>query len=63
MYRADNVKHKFEGSGLGLYITSGIIDYMEGKISVESAPNKGTIFTVLLPFNPETSQVKKGGLQ
>ena len=49
MYRADNVKHKFEGSGLGLYITKTMTDHLNGKISVESAPDKGTTFTVLLP--------------
>lgn len=55
MYRAQNVKDKFEGSGLGLYIISGIISHMGGKISVESKQGKGTTFTVWLP-------VTKGGI-
>lgn len=49
MYRAKNVKSKFEGSGLGLYIVNGIISHMGGKIAVESKQGKGATFTVTLP--------------
>jgi signal transduction histidine kinase len=39
------------GVGLGLSITHRIIDQHRGKIEVESAPGKGTLFTVWLPVS------------
>ena len=41
------------GIGLGLSITHRIIDQHHGKIEVENAPEKGTIFTVWLPIHYE----------
>lgn len=38
------------GSGLGLSITKNLVDLMHGSISVESEKDKGTVFTVNLPF-------------
>jgi signal transduction histidine kinase len=39
------------GIGLGLSITHRIIDQHHGKIEVESAPGKGTLFTIWLPIS------------
>lgn len=39
-----------EGTGLGLSITRGLIDLMEGDISIESEVNKGSKFCVELEF-------------
>jgi PAS domain S-box-containing protein len=39
-----------EGTGLGLSIAHGIIQSHKGAISVESAPRRGTSFTVSLPM-------------
>ena len=51
---------RMEGSGLGLSIVKGLVDLMEGHISVQSEPNKGTAFQVELKVEtaPEgTSQL------
>jgi two-component system CheB/CheR fusion protein len=41
------------GLGLGLYISSEIVKRHQGKISVKSKPNHGSVFTVTLPLqNP-----------
>ncbi|HWB22243.1 MAG TPA: ATP-binding protein [Gaiellaceae bacterium] len=37
------------GSGLGLYISRGLVEQMGGKISVVSRPDAGSTFTVELP--------------
>lgn len=51
LFRADNVQSlDTEGTGLGLYIVKSIIDNAGGKISFESEENKGSTFTVQLPF-------------
>jgi two-component system phosphate regulon sensor histidine kinase PhoR len=52
-YRADNaVKSQTEGSGLGLYITKGIITAHGGQISAESELNRGTTISFTLPTDP-----------
>lgn len=39
-----------KGTGLGLSITRKIVDLLEGKIEIDSQPNKGTIVKLQLPM-------------
>jgi len=43
-----------EGVGLGLSITSGLVNAMDGKISVESEYGEGSAFTVVVPQKIES---------
>ena len=38
-----------EGSGLGLSVVHGMVESMEGAITVDSAPAQGAVFSVFLP--------------
>ena len=42
-------EHANSGSGLGLYIVKTSIDSLKGTITVKSAPNEGSMFTVEFP--------------
>jgi signal transduction histidine kinase/CheY-like chemotaxis protein/HPt (histidine-containing phosphotransfer) domain-containing protein len=43
------VNRNTEGVGLGMAITRHLVEMMNGDISIESEPGKGTVFTVRLP--------------
>lgn len=45
------VSTKPQGTGLGLFVTYGIIERHKGAIEVQSKVNQGTIFTITLPKN------------
>ena len=52
-YRADNaIKRQTEGSGLGLYISKGIVNAHGGQIWAESELNRGTTISFALPTDP-----------
>ncbi|HEY9800034.1 MAG TPA: HAMP domain-containing sensor histidine kinase, partial [Leptolyngbyaceae cyanobacterium] len=44
-------RNKRSGSGLGLHLSSRIVEAHEGIISLTSEVGKGSIFTVKLPKN------------
>ena len=50
-YRTSQATSDYEGTGLGLSIVKTIVEQHEGRISVDSQPNQGTTFTVVLPAN------------
>lgn len=58
-YRADTSRSKSyrDGYGLGLSIAKSIVDLHNGRITVESTLNKGSIFTVFLPMKHTRSSV------
>ena len=53
-------KRTGEGTGLGLSVSLGIVERHGGEMLVESEIDKGTKFTVRLPFAPSPSLIKVG---
>lgn len=58
----DSRKNRIEGTGLGMAISKRIVDEMQGKISVESQPGKGSVFTVELKFRLEDNEPEAAAL-
>ncbi|MFH1360176.1 MAG: PAS domain S-box protein [Candidatus Omnitrophota bacterium] len=48
---------KEAGTGLGLFISQGIIREHKGDIKVKSQPGKGSTFTITLPVEPKTTTI------
>jgi two-component system, OmpR family, phosphate regulon sensor histidine kinase PhoR len=48
-YRASNIRDRHDGTGLGLSIVKSIVENHGGRIWVDSRPEEGTTFTVILP--------------
>ena len=48
-----------EGTGLGLSVSYGIIKDHGGEILVESEPDKGSTFTLVLPVAPDTDGLER----
>jgi signal transduction histidine kinase len=50
-YRAENsLVHETKGSGLGLALVQHIMQAHGGSVEVDSAPSKGSTFTLVLPI-------------
>ena len=48
------MRKKYMGHGIGLSVAKGAVNFMDGDISVESEPGKGSIFTVTVPLRSES---------
>lgn len=58
--QADNqILRKYGGTGLGMAITHNLVELLGGSITVESKPQKGTTFTVELPFELPEENVEQ----
>jgi PAS domain S-box-containing protein len=53
------LSRKYEGTGLGLSLVSRLAEIHGGGVSVSSIPDKGSRFTVKLPWNPEDTQKER----
>jgi signal transduction histidine kinase len=50
-WQADSsAQRKFQGAGIGLALVKELVEVQEGTVSVASELNKGTTFTILLPY-------------
>jgi signal transduction histidine kinase len=56
-------RDEYPGTGLGLAIVAKAVRAMEGDVSVESAPGRGSTFTVRLPVAPGETASDAGALQ
>lgn len=50
---------KYGGTGLGMAITKGLVDLMQGSIKVDSVKDKGTTFTIHIPFEKNIQKIDK----
>lgn len=54
-----SIEKKYGGSGLGLAITKKITALLEGKITLESEPGKGSTFLVRIPIKLAPKHIEK----
>ncbi|WP_428665829.1 ATP-binding protein [Runella sp.] len=47
-----DIQRNYEGTGIGLALVKELVEVLNGRISVESKPGRGTAFTVMLPQAP-----------
>ncbi|KAB1441340.1 sensor histidine kinase [Pseudodesulfovibrio senegalensis] len=54
-----STKKKRGGTGLGLSITYGLVQELDGTMTVASEVGKGTTFTITLPITPTTNKAEQ----
>jgi signal transduction histidine kinase len=58
----NDTTQKVKGTGLGLYLSKYFIEAHQGRIQVESAPGRGTKFTIRLPIDLSEANLVQIGL-
>ncbi|WP_428542159.1 sensor histidine kinase [Rhodopila sp.] len=48
-------QHRGSGFGIGLWVAARLVDAMGGRITVDSRPGEGSMFSVMLPLEPPKS--------
>ncbi len=56
---SEGLSRTFEGTGLGLSITKKYTQLLNGEIYLESEPNKGSAFTIILPLVEDSVHEEK----
>jgi CheY-like chemotaxis protein len=60
-YQAGKTKNSSKGTGLGLSISKSFVEMMDGQISIDSTPDKGSLFRVEVPVTlAEAAEVVDG---
>lgn len=63
-YRVDDARNRETGGvGLGLNIADYIVKKHNGKIKIDSIPNKGSTFSIVLPKTNQKPDIKKTNLK
>ncbi len=56
---SEGTNREFEGTGLGLSITQEYLQLLNGSISVQSEEDKGSVFSIRLPYNSNPEKNKE----